>query len=75
MVDPSTDLAAEVRAVQPYRAAKAYVCPGCNQGILARTGHVVVVPIEAPDLRRHWHSACWGREARRAAQKRARPTS
>ena len=23
------------------------------------TGHWVVVPKEAPDLRRHWHRGCW----------------
>ena len=28
-------------------------------------GHEVVVPVGAPDLRRHWHTGCWRREARR----------
>ncbi|MDQ1503346.1 MAG: hypothetical protein QOD57_1073, partial [Actinomycetota bacterium] len=22
-------------------------------------GHKVVVPLAAPELRRHWHSGCW----------------
>jgi hypothetical protein len=54
----------EVRHVQPYAAAKAYRCPGCNQMIPAGTGHVVVVPRRAPDLRRHWHPGCWERRPR-----------
>ena len=56
----------EVRRVQPYEARKAYVCPGCNQEIPAGVGHVVVVPIDAPDLRRHWHHPCWANRARRS---------
>ena len=55
----------EVRRVQPYQATKVYLCPGCNQDIPAGTGHVVVVPLEAPDLRRHWHSSCWDHRERR----------
>ncbi|HET9444409.1 MAG TPA: hypothetical protein VFO65_13850 [Acidimicrobiales bacterium] len=49
----------EVRAVQPYEARKAYLCPGCNGRIEAGVGHLVVVPGDAPDLRRHWHHGCW----------------
>ncbi|MDA2963958.1 MAG: hypothetical protein O2996_02165 [Actinomycetota bacterium] len=51
----------EVRRVQPYEALKNYICPGCNQEIAKGTGHYVCVPSEAPDLRRHWHFACWDR--------------
>lgn len=51
----------EVLKVQPYQAIKDYLCPRCNQEIRAGTGHVVVVPVEAPDLRRHWHTPCWKR--------------
>ncbi|MHB1485959.1 MAG: hypothetical protein ACYCS7_08530 [Acidimicrobiales bacterium] len=58
-VDPITGLGAEVRRIQPYQAAKAYLCPGCNHEIATGTGHLVVVPLEAVDLRRHWHLACW----------------
>jgi len=54
----------EVRRVQPYEAVKAYVCPGCHRDIGAGTGHLVAVPIEAPDLRRHWHRSCWDRRNR-----------
>jgi len=53
----------EVRRVQPYEARKQYVCPGCNRDIPAGLGHYVCVPRDAPDLRRHWHYACWDREA------------
>jgi hypothetical protein len=53
-----------VSTVQPYQARKAYVCPGCEQTIEAGTGHVVVVPEYAPDLRRHWHRGCWYRQQR-----------
>jgi hypothetical protein len=51
----------EVRRVQPYQAVKQYVCPGCNNVIPVGMGHVVAVPSQAPDLRRHWHHACWQR--------------
>ena len=60
---PMNDL--EVRRIQPYQARKTYLCPGCNQEIAAGTGHLVVVPLEAPDLRRHWHHACWLHRDRR----------
>jgi len=55
----------EVRRVQPYEATKAYVCPGCNGRIEVGLGHVVVVPKEAADERRHWHHACWANRHRR----------
>lgn len=48
-----------VSRVQPYQAVKRYRCPGCSQWIEPGTGHLVVVPADAPDLRRHWHHACW----------------
>jgi hypothetical protein len=52
---------AEVRVIQPYAASKAYRCPGCNQEIAPGTAHLVVVPLQAADERRHWHSACFDR--------------
>ena len=55
----------DVRRVQPYEATKRYLCPGCNQVIEAGVGHLVVVPHDAPDLRRHWHAACWEHRDRR----------
>ncbi|MGH9023934.1 MAG: hypothetical protein ACRDV9_12685 [Acidimicrobiia bacterium] len=53
-----------VRAVQPYQAVKRYRCPGCDQEILPGTGHLVVVPEDAPEDRRHWHTSCWRRHLR-----------
>lgn len=58
-------LEVEVRRVQPYEATKTYLCPGCNQNIPSGTGHIVAVPIDAPDLRRHWHRGCWTNRHRR----------
>lgn len=54
-----------VGLVQPYQARKRYVCPGCQGTIEKGEGHLVVVPEHTPDLRRHWHRACWHRERRR----------
>ena len=51
----------EVRFIQPYQAKKSYDCPGCNRSIDQGMGHVVVVPVESPDLRRHWHKGCWSK--------------
>lgn len=57
--DPSDVPGAELRFVQPYEATKPYLCPGCNGTIPPGLGHMVVVPPEDPDLRRHWHRGCW----------------
>lgn len=54
-----------VRPVQPASALKRYECGGCGQTIPKGRYHVVVVPDEAPDLRRHWHRGCWNKERRR----------
>lgn len=55
----------EVRRVHPFEARKRYVCPGCQQEIPIGVGHLVVVPVGAADLRRHWHLPCWEKRARR----------
>lgn len=55
----------DTRRIQPYEAIKTYLCPGCNQEIPPGLGHLVVVPRDAPDLRRHWHHSCWENRARR----------
>lgn len=54
-----------VTPIQAYQAVKEYICPGCDQTIPAGTFHLVVVPHEAPDMRRHWHHGCWHKEQRR----------
>lgn len=63
--DPSDTEDADVRFVQPYQATKSYLCPGCNRDIPPGLGHMVVVPPDAPDLRRHWHRGCWTNRASR----------
>jgi hypothetical protein len=63
--DPWADSEVEVRRVHPFEATKGYLCPGCNQDIEPGVGHVVAVPVEAPDLRRHWHHPCWAMRGRR----------
>jgi hypothetical protein len=62
MLDPVAD-GWHLRVMQPYQAAKTYRCPGCDQEIFPRTLHVVVWPEGSPELRRHWHRACWQRHA------------
>lgn len=54
-----------VTPVQPYQARKEYICPGCDNTIPPGTFHLVVVPDDEPDLRRHWHRGCWFKEQRR----------
>lgn len=48
-----------VRTVRGEQATKRYDCPVCNQSIPVGSPHVVVVPDDAPDHRRHFHTACW----------------
>lgn len=62
--DPLTGQTAELQRIQPFKALKEYVCPGCHQEIREGTGHLVVVPLSAPDLRRHWHTPCLERAGR-----------
>ncbi len=57
--DPSDVPGATTRYLQPYEATKSYLCPGCQQIIPSGLGHMVVVPPDDPDLRRHWHRGCW----------------
>ncbi len=44
---------------------KAYRCPGCDHPIRPGLPHLVVVPADAPEQRRHWHAGCWRIELRR----------
>ena len=61
-----------VRRVTGAAATRAYVCPGCSQEIPPATPHVVVWQADglmgqeaALDQRRHWHTPCGQRRARR----------
>ncbi|MDP9074629.1 MAG: hypothetical protein M3N98_10735 [Actinomycetota bacterium] len=64
-MDPTLSGPFEVRHLHPFQAVKTYLCPGCMQEIPPGLGHLVVVPTEAPDLRRHWHRPCWAHRDRR----------
>lgn len=50
---------------------KEYRCPGCDHSVRAGTWHLVVVPQDDVDARRHWHTECWKRELRRLGLYRA----
>lgn len=66
VVDPSDTEDTKTRFIQPYEAVKTYLCPGCNREIPPGMGHMVAIPQDAPDLRRHWHRGCWtNRKSRR----------
>ena len=65
VTDPETGETAELRRIQPYQATKTYVCPGCFQEIMPGIGHLVIVPLNSPMDRRHWHSPCWEHRERR----------
>ena len=54
-----------IRHIQPHRTVKDYLCPGCEGTIPQETFHLVVIPSDEPDLRRHWHHECWYKEANR----------
>jgi hypothetical protein len=43
---------------------KPYRCPGCDHLIRPGLWHLVVVPQDVPDERRHWHERCWQTELR-----------
>jgi hypothetical protein len=59
--------------VREVAGDKAYRCPGCDHEIRVGLRHLVVVPMHAPDERRHWHIECWRSELRRIGA--YRPTS
>jgi hypothetical protein len=63
--DEDPDAGFEVRLIHPFQARKTYRCPGCQQEIPPGLGHLVVVPRQAPERRRHWHRACWEQRSRR----------
>jgi hypothetical protein len=65
VADENGEEEVEVRMIHPFQARKSYLCPGCQHEIPAGTGHVVVVPRDQADLRRHWHRSCWERRRTR----------
>jgi hypothetical protein len=50
---------------------KPYRCPGCDLEVRPGMWHLVVVPQDDPDARRHWHERCWQIELNGS---RGRPT-
>ena len=57
--------------VREVGGQKAYRCLGCDHEIRTAVRHLVVVPRDDPDSRRHWHTECWRRETRRLGNPRA----
>jgi hypothetical protein len=53
---------------------KEYRCPGCDHLVRAGLRHLVVVPDDAPEERRHWHTECWRQELRRIGAYRPGPS-
>ena len=49
---------------------KSYRCPGCDHMVREGTWHLVVVPKDDVDSRRHWHTECWRTELRRTGRLR-----
>ncbi|MGH2656049.1 MAG: hypothetical protein ACRDIZ_05030 [Actinomycetota bacterium] len=55
---------AEGVTVRQVTGDRSYRCPGCEQEIRPGTAHLVVIPVDDAELRRHWHTPCWQRERR-----------
>lgn len=51
--------------VRQVGGEKEYRCPGCDHVVRSGIWHLVVIPLDAPDERRHWHTGCWKQELRR----------
>ena len=59
--------------VRRVSSEKPYRCPGCELEIRPGLWHLVVVPQDAPDERRHWHEGCWRIELNRIRGRRRDP--
>jgi hypothetical protein len=51
--------------VRRVSSEKPYRCPGCDLEVRPGSWHLVVIPQDAPDERRHWHEHCWRVELNR----------
>ena len=56
--------------VRQVGGEKEYRCPGCDHTVRAGSWHLVVVPTDDTDARRHWHTECWRSELRRTGRYR-----
>jgi hypothetical protein len=59
--------------VRRLTGEKPYRCPGCDLEIRPGAWHLVVVPQDDPDARRHWHEGCWRIELNRTRGRRRGP--
>jgi hypothetical protein len=59
--------------VRDVGGQKPYRCPGCDHEVRQGARHLVVVPIDDADGRRHWHTECWRSELRRTGHYRPAP--
>ena len=66
------DVGARARASTSGGSAsdKPYRCPGCDLEVRPGVWHLVVVPQDDPDERRHWHEGCWRIELNRTRGRR-----
>jgi hypothetical protein len=65
-----------MRRVRSDNATKVYRCPGCDHEIPIGQAHVVAWradTLAGPELRRHWHSACWQGRHREPSRRRGHP--
>ncbi|WP_304111399.1 hypothetical protein [Mycolicibacterium bacteremicum] len=60
----------EVRSVPASRADKTYRCPGCDHEIRPGVAHIVAIPLDDVEDRRHWHTSCWTNRSRRGPTRR-----
>jgi hypothetical protein len=56
--------------VRFHMGDRGYTCPGCEHPVVPNVRHVVVVPTDDADRRRHWHTRCWEIELRRLRGRR-----
>lgn len=56
--------------VRRVSSDKPTTCPGCDLQIRPGVWHLVVVPRDAPEERRHWHERCWQIELNRTRGRR-----
>lgn len=59
------DLLVPGHDVRSVRGEREYRCPWCDHAIRPGSQHIVVVPHDDVDARRHWHTECWRKELRR----------
>lgn len=56
--------------VRRLSSDKPYRCPGCDLEVRTGVWHLVVIPQDAADERRHWHEGCWRIELNRTRGRR-----